>query len=80
MSKLSKEEIRKRLSRKHLCPVCGKTEFPKYLSHEICEFCGWQDDILDESDPDECTGANPFELSEYCKKYKNGWRMEGFDS
>ena len=52
MSKLSKEEIRKRLSRKHLCPVCGKTEFPKYLSHDICEFCGWQDDILEESDPD----------------------------
>lgn len=76
MSKLSKEEIRKRLSRKHLCPVCGKTEFPKYLSHEICEFCGWQDDILDENDPD----ANPYELSEYCEKYKNGWRMDGFDS
>ena len=35
MSKLSKEEIRKRLSRKHLCPVCGKTEFPKYLGLRV---------------------------------------------
>ena len=77
---MTNEELRRGLSEKHLCPVCGKTEFLKRLSHEICEFCGWQDDILDENDPDEFTGANPYELSEYREKYKNGWRMDGFDS
>ena len=80
MTKLSKAEIRKKLVEKHFCPVCGKTEFSKHLSQEICEFCGWQDDILDENDPDEITGANLYDLNEYREKYKNGWRLDGFKS
>lgn len=80
MRKTSREEIEKKLSEEHLCPVCGKIVFPRRLSHEICEVCGWQDDIFDENDRDEFTGANPYELDEYRKKYKNGWRLDGFES
>lgn len=61
---------RKNLFEKHLCPVCRCFEFEKRLSFEICEICGWQDDILDENDPDAITGANSVELEEAKRQYK----------
>ena len=67
------------LNEKHKCPVCGKFEFERRLSQEICEICGWQDDILDENDQTENTGANEFGLEEYRKKYEAGWRPEWLD-
>lgn len=67
------------LNTKHKCPVCGKFEFEHRLSQEICEVCGWQDDILDENDPNEDTGANEFSLAEYRAKYESGWRPEWLD-
>lgn len=36
----------------HKCPVCGEFEFEDEGSHEICPICGWQDDGMDEIDPD----------------------------
>lgn len=66
----------KKLSDKHFCPVCGKFEFGKRLSFEICEVCGWQDDIFDEDDPGADTGANEMSLDEYRAAYKTGWRPE----
>ena len=53
----------------HLCPVCGQFQFECRLSHEICEVCGWQDDILDENDKDAITGANSVELKEARKQF-----------
>ena len=41
----------------HMCPVCGKFEFPTHGSYEICEECGWEDDGMQETDP-ESGGAN----------------------
>lgn len=61
---------------KHRCPVCGKTEFPDWLSFEICQECGWEDDLMDPDDPEEFTGANPYDLDEYREKYRSGWRPE----
>lgn len=58
---------------KHLCPVCCKYEFPHRLSHEICEVCGWQDDIFNEDDKELITGANSVELEDARQQYaKNG--------
>lgn len=67
---------KKNLADKHLCPVCGKFEFDRRLSMEICEVCGWQDDIFDEDDPEADTGANEMSLSEYRNAYENGWRPD----
>ncbi|MCD7820996.1 MAG: hypothetical protein LUG64_02145 [Clostridiales bacterium] len=64
------------LKEKHKCPICGKTEFPERNSYEICPVCGWEDDILDENDQDEITGANEYELSEYRERYNSGWRPD----
>lgn len=61
---------------KHPCPVCGKSEFEHRLSQEICPICGRQDDIFDENDPEEFTGANEYELAEYREKYLSGWKPE----
>lgn len=70
---------KKELQKKHKCPVCGQYEFEKRLSFEICEVCGWQDDIFDENDPSEETGANPMSLSDYKAKFASGWKPEWID-
>lgn len=43
---------------KHKCAVCGEFEFEEYCSLEICEVCGWQDDPIQEANPDSLVGAN----------------------
>lgn len=60
------------LEKKHLCPVCGKYEFEKHLSFDICEECGWQDDLFDEDDPDSISCANEMTLEEAREAYSNG--------
>ena len=57
---------------KHLCPVCGKQEFSEYDSFEFCHNCGWQDDSIQEEEPDFSGGANDMSLNEAREAYKNG--------
>ena len=57
---------------KHLCPVCGKYEFSKPNSFEICEVCGWQNDRYQENNPDEEDCANEISLNEAKRRYENG--------
>lgn len=66
----------KELDQKHLCPVCGKFEFESRLSFEICDECGWQDDVFDEDDPDSISGANEMSLEEAREAYKNGEKVK----
>ncbi len=62
--------------KEHVCPVCGKFVFNHRLSYDICDICGWEDDILDEDDPEWFTGANPMELEDYRAAYNAGGRPE----
>lgn len=62
----------KRLNENHKCPVCGKFEFDHRLSCEICEICGWQDDVFDEDDPDSISGANQMSVDEAREAYSKG--------
>lgn len=64
---IDREELRK----PHMCPVCGKFEFPRHGSCDICEECGWEDDIVQEEDPD-FGGANPETLNGYRALHKAG--------
>jgi hypothetical protein len=61
---------------KHICPICGETEFESEGSFDICEVCGWEDDPVGLLYPDEVGGPNPYSLNEYKEKYLNGWRPD----
>ena len=62
------------MGEKHKCPVCGKYEFEEYCSLEICEVCGWQDDPIQEKDPDYRSGANKISLN----KAKENYNTKGY--
>lgn len=72
MIMMAKNEISKR----HICPVCGRFWFEKHGSLEICEICEWQDDLVQEMNPDEEGGANRMSLNQARAAYKAGKPIE----
>ncbi len=54
---------------KHKCPVCGQYEFSRKDSFEVCEICGWEDDSLQEDEPDYAGGANRLSLNQFRKEW-----------
>lgn len=51
----------------HKCPVCAKYDFKDECCHDICPFCGWEDDGTD--DGSESLGANDLRFSLYKERY-----------
>ncbi len=66
----------KKTSKKHMCPVCGKYEFEHEGCDDICEVCGWQDDIIQLRHPDERQCANQMSLNEAKAAYAEGRPVE----
>lgn len=62
---------------KHKCPVCGEYEFLEDNSLDICRVCGWQDDGVQEDDPDYDGGANHVSLNQAKENYKKYGVAEG---
>ncbi|ADZ84461.1 CPCC family cysteine-rich protein [Cellulosilyticum sp. ST5] len=60
------------MSLKTKCACCGE-EVDKF---DICEACGWQDDGLQNDNPDYKGGANKKSLNEAKEIYKNGKAVE----
>lgn len=56
----------------HRCPVCGRYEFEEHGSFDICEVCHWEDDPIQEKDPDYKGGANKMSLNEAREAYARG--------
>ncbi|MCC8042204.1 MAG: hydrolase [Oscillospiraceae bacterium] len=57
---------------KYTCPVCGKHQFEYNGDDYICPICYWQNDIIQNDDPDYAGGANPESLNEYRKLWAEG--------
>jgi hypothetical protein len=54
------------------CAVCGSD----VESFDICDTCGWQDDGLDNRNPDEAIGPNKMSLNEAKQAYKKQNKAE----
>lgn len=54
----------------HLCPVCGEYEFSERGSFDICEVCGWEDDLVQEELRDETNCANRMSLNQARRAWK----------
>ena len=61
--------------RGRLCPVCGKYKFPGVISSEVCPFCNWFSDIVQEDDPDFWGGENQISLNQAREAYKRGEKV-----
>jgi uncharacterized Zn finger protein (UPF0148 family) len=55
----------------HICPVCGNHEFKKHDSFDICPVCGWEDDLVQELDPDFDAGPNGMSLNEFKMRFES---------
>ena len=55
-----------------ICACCGKKLRFQYDCNEICHVCGWEDDDIQNDDPDFAGGANDMSLNEAKEAYKKG--------
>ena len=51
------------------CPCCGYVTIT--TEHDICGVCGWQHDLVRESDPDSAFGANRMSLREAQRNFQS---------
>jgi hypothetical protein len=51
------------------CMCCGFPTLPEDSIFEICPLCGWQDDGVQNDDPNFNGGANKLSLNEYRQKW-----------
>ena len=51
------------------CPCCEMNDLEEINEYEVCSICGWEDDPYQFENPD-LTGANPFSLNDYRKKWQ----------
>jgi len=56
------------------CPVCGKSELVD--DGDVCEFCKWFHDVVQEDNPDEEDGENHMSLNQAKEAWKNGIEIE----
>ncbi|AZO06275.1 MAG: hypothetical protein E5V91_29460 [Mesorhizobium sp.] len=47
------------------CQCCGSLAIGEPGNYEICQECGWEDDLVQAADPDCAGGANELSLNLY---------------
>ena len=58
------------------CPVCGRYEFEKEDSYEICPICRWENEKWQYDNPDETECANVMSLNEARAAWAQGKTIE----
>ncbi|MDR0501302.1 MAG: hypothetical protein LBG97_08715 [Coriobacteriales bacterium] len=51
------------------CPVCGYMTLKADEIYDICAICMWEDDPIQNEDPDYSGGANDLSLNDYKTKW-----------
>lgn len=59
------------------CKCCGDFTIEEYDDYEICSTCGWQDDDVQNDDPEFWGGANELCLREYREKWVKSQTVRG---
>ena len=59
----------------YVCPVCGKYTFDTAGDFDICEVCGWEDDLVQLDDPDEEDCANHMSLNQAKAAWAKGEKI-----
>ena len=59
------------------CPVCGQYEFEEEDDFDGCPTCNWQNDGLQNDEPDYWGGANEMSLNDAREMYKKGIPLRG---
>lgn len=52
-----------------MCACCGEKTLPANSAFEICPVCGWQDDDVQNDDPDLDGGSNEMSLRQARETY-----------
>ena len=47
------------------CKLCGIGNIE--MTHDICDYCGWEDDDVQQDDPEYVVGANIMSFNQYKK-------------
>lgn len=58
-----------------LCACCGSPSLSADSVFEICPICGWEDDEVQNDDPDFEGGANQMSLNQAKEAYKNSEKV-----
>lgn len=58
------------------CPCCGARVITQKGGYEICNRCGWEDDPVQQKNPDLSDGANSMSLNQA----REDWRVKCSDS
>ena len=57
------------------CACCERETLTAGSIYEICPVCGWEDDELQNEEPDFAGGANDMSLNEAKQAYKEGRKV-----
>lgn len=55
-----------------LCPICGDYRFQEHDDFDICPICGWENDGLQNDNPDYAGGANWMSVNQAREAFRNG--------
>lgn len=58
-----------------ICACCAQKTLPENSAFEICPVCGWQDDDIQNDDPDFEGGANDMSLNQAKVAYAQGKKV-----